>query len=77
MIWIEWQKSASPCGKSLPVKTSKGFMEMLKFQLWGSEFESKGSWRSSIRNTIGWKPIYNNLEFIVKTAWHWELNRKY
>ena len=32
---------------------------------------------SKIRNMLGWKPLYDDLEFIVKTAWHWELNRRY
>jgi UDP-glucose 4-epimerase len=30
-----------------------------------------------IREKLNWKPRYDDLEFIVKTAWNWELNRKY
>jgi len=30
-----------------------------------------------IKKVLGWKPKYDDLEFIVKTAWNWELNRKY
>ena len=30
-----------------------------------------------IKRVLGWKPKYDDLEFIVKTAWEWELNRKY
>ncbi len=30
-----------------------------------------------IKRVLGWKPKYDDLEFIVKTAWKWELNRKY
>lgn len=25
-----------------------------------------------IRNTFGWKPLYDDLEYIIKTAWQWE-----
>ena len=25
-----------------------------------------------LRKTTGWKPKYDDLEFIVKTAWEWE-----
>lgn len=25
-----------------------------------------------IRDLMGWKPLYDNLDFIVKTAWEWE-----
>ena len=32
---------------------------------------------SKIRKMLGWKPLFDDLEFIVKTAWHWELNRRY
>ena len=30
-----------------------------------------------IRSKLNWNPRYDDLEFIVKTAWQWELNRKY
>jgi UDP-glucose 4-epimerase len=30
-----------------------------------------------IKRVLDWKPKYDDLEFIVKTAWEWELNRKY
>jgi len=30
-----------------------------------------------IKKILGWKPQYDNLEFIIKTAWNWELNRRY
>ena len=25
-----------------------------------------------IRDVLGWQPAYDDLEFIVRTAWHWE-----
>jgi len=30
-----------------------------------------------IKHYLGWQPQYDNLEFIIKTAWNWELNRRY
>lgn len=27
---------------------------------------------TKLRNTTGWKPAYDDLEFIIKTAWEWE-----
>jgi UDP-glucose 4-epimerase len=32
---------------------------------------------SKIREKLGWNPKYDNLEFIIKTAWNWELNKKF
>jgi len=32
---------------------------------------------SKIMKNINWKPNYNNIEYIIETAWNWELNRKY
>jgi len=32
---------------------------------------------SKIQQKLDWKPQYDNLEFIIQTAWHWELNRRY
>ncbi len=29
------------------------------------------------KETLNWKPKYDNLEFIIKTAWNWELNKKF
>jgi UDP-glucose 4-epimerase len=29
---------------------------------------------SRIKKKLNWKPQYNDLEFIIKTAWHWEKN---
>jgi len=29
-----------------------------------------------IRSPLGWEPKYDDLEFIVKTAWEWEKNKK-
>ncbi len=29
---------------------------------------------SKIKNKLGWKPEFDDLEFIIKTAWNWELN---
>ncbi len=28
-------------------------------------------------NTLNWKPKYDDLEFIIKTSWNWELNPKF
>lgn len=30
-----------------------------------------------IKEKLGWKPKYDDLEFIVKTAWEWELKRNH
>ncbi len=30
-----------------------------------------------IKEELGWRPRYDDLDFIVKTAWMWELNRRY
>ena len=30
-----------------------------------------------IRRVLGWKPRYDDLDFIIETAWRWELNRRY
>ena len=30
-----------------------------------------------LKKTLGWKPKYDNLEFIIKTAWNWELNPRF
>jgi len=30
-----------------------------------------------IKEVLGWEPKYEDLEFIVRTAWNWELNRRY
>ena len=32
---------------------------------------------TKIKQVLGWKPKYNDLEFIIKTAWNWELNRRF
>ena len=32
---------------------------------------------TKIRSKLNWKPQFDDLEFIVRTAWQWELNRKY
>lgn len=32
---------------------------------------------SQARTILGWAPKYTNITDIVKTAWNWELNRKY
>ncbi len=29
------------------------------------------------KRVLNWKPKYDNLEFIIKTAWNWELNKKF
>ncbi len=29
------------------------------------------------KQTLNWKPKYDDLEFIIKTAWNWELNKRY
>ena len=30
-----------------------------------------------IKQVLGWKPKHDDLEFIIRTAWNWELNRRY
>ena len=30
-----------------------------------------------IKRELNWKPEFDDLEFIIKTAWQWELNRKF
>ena len=30
-----------------------------------------------IKKTLNWKPKYDDLNYIVRTAWNWELNRRY
>ncbi|BAT71294.1 UDP-glucose 4-epimerase [Thermosulfidibacter takaii ABI70S6] len=32
---------------------------------------------TKIREDHGWKPKYDDLDYIIKTAWNWELNRRY
>jgi len=32
---------------------------------------------TKIKQILGWKPKYDDLEYIIKTAWNWELNRKF
>ena len=32
---------------------------------------------SLAREVLGWNPRYDDLDFIVKTAWAWETNRKF
>ncbi len=32
---------------------------------------------TKLKETLGWKPRYDNLEFIIKTAWNWELNPRF
>jgi len=29
------------------------------------------------KETLNWRPKYANLDFIIKTAWNWELNRRF
>ncbi len=31
---------------------------------------------SKLKTTLNWKPRYDDLEFIIKTAWDWERNRE-
>ena len=31
---------------------------------------------SKLMQTTGWKPKYNDLEYIIKTAWEWEKKLK-
>ncbi len=30
-----------------------------------------------IKERLSWTPKYDDLEFIIKTAWHWELNKRF
>ncbi len=30
-----------------------------------------------IKKVLGWQPKYNNIEYIIKTAWNWEQNREW
>ena len=30
-----------------------------------------------IKRYLEWQPKYDDLAFIIKTAWNWEINRKY
>ncbi|NPA15543.1 MAG: UDP-glucose 4-epimerase GalE [Deferribacteres bacterium] len=32
---------------------------------------------SRIRGALSWEPEYDDLEFIIKTAWNWELNKRF
>ncbi len=32
---------------------------------------------SKLKSKLGWEPKFDNLEYIVKTAWNWELNRRF
>ncbi|ADN01365.1 UDP-glucose 4-epimerase GalE [Spirochaeta thermophila] len=32
---------------------------------------------SRMRTILGWKPTRDDLAYIIKTAWNWELNRRY
>ena len=32
---------------------------------------------TKIKRVLGWEPKYDDLEFIIKTAWYWELNRRF
>lgn len=32
---------------------------------------------SKIKWVLNWKPKFDDLEYIVKTAWNWEINRRY
>ncbi len=32
---------------------------------------------SKAKSVLNWNPKYDNLGFIIKTAWNWELNRRY
>ncbi len=32
---------------------------------------------TKLKQKLNWQPKYNDLEFIIKTAWNWELNRRY
>ncbi len=30
-----------------------------------------------IKRVLGWQPVHNDIEFIIKTAWNWEKNPKF
>ena len=30
-----------------------------------------------VKKILGWQPSYNNIEDIIRTAWNWELNRRF
>ena len=30
-----------------------------------------------IKQVLGWEPKYDDLDFIIKTAWNWELTRRF
>jgi len=32
---------------------------------------------SKLKQKLGWKPKYDDLEYIIKTAWNWELNKRF
>ena len=32
---------------------------------------------SKAKRVLNWKPKHDNLEFIIKTAWNWELNKRF
>ena len=32
---------------------------------------------SKLKAKLGWKPRFDDLEYIVRTAWNWELNRRF
>jgi len=32
---------------------------------------------TKIKKVLKWEPKYDDLEFIIKTAWNWELNRRF
>ncbi|NPA51698.1 MAG: UDP-glucose 4-epimerase GalE [Aquificae bacterium] len=32
---------------------------------------------SKLRKELNWKPKFDDLEFIIKTAWNWELNKRF
>ena len=32
---------------------------------------------SKLKSKFGWEPKFDDLEYIVKTAWNWELNRRF
>ena len=32
---------------------------------------------SKLVNNLNWKPKYDDIEYIIKTAWNWELNKKF
>ncbi len=32
---------------------------------------------SKLKSKLGWKPRFDDLEYIVRTAWNWELNRMF